>query len=155
MATNSIVIEAPASAVWASLVDPWTYEVWVRGAKQIRDVDATWPQVGARFHHLVGFGPFAVADVTRIVRIEHERVVELDAAARPMGRVNVVLELSDGDGLTRVTMHENPTSGPVAVLDNPLQQAAVRLRNASSLQRLKKVVEHRHRAGSGREDAHG
>lgn len=145
MVTTRTTIDAPPSAVWATLLDPWTYEVWVRGAKQIRDVDPEWPAVGARFHHIVGVGPVGTADVTRIVRLDPERLLELDAHAWPLGRNAVVLELVEEDGRTVVTMHETPTHGPAAALDNPLQQAALRLRNASSLQKLKKVVEQRHR----------
>lgn len=61
------------------------------------------------------------------------------------GRVQVVLKLDDRGGRTHVAMHETPTRGPAAVFDNPLQQALLRARNASSLRRLKKVVEQRHR----------
>lgn len=43
MATTAITIDAPARAVYDSLLDPWTYGIWVKGAKNIRDVEAAWP----------------------------------------------------------------------------------------------------------------
>lgn len=49
MATTAMTINAPARAVYDSLLDPWTYEVWVQGAKNIRDVDAAWPYSAAAF----------------------------------------------------------------------------------------------------------
>ena len=145
MATTSITIDAPAHAVYDSLLDAWTYEVWVQGAKNIRKVDATWPQPGSRFHHSVGFGPLMTRDETKMLRHEPDRLVELNMQLWPIGEGIVRLELHEEGDQTHVTMYEEFTKGPAAMLDNVVQQFAIRLRNDWSLDKLKDVVEQRHR----------
>ena len=148
MATTDITIDAPASAVYASLIDAWTYEVWVGGAKRIRDVDAAWPAPGSRFHHSVGVGPVMTRDETKMLRHERDKLVELEMQLWPVGQGVVRLELEETTGRTHVTMHENFTQGPAAWGDNRLQQALIKLRNDVSLDKLKTVVEQRHRMRS-------
>jgi hypothetical protein len=145
MATTDITIDAPASAVYDTLMDAWTYEVWVQGTKNIRDVDAAWPAVGSRFHHSVGIGPLMTRDQTEMVRKEDNRMVELLIQIWPIGQGRVLLELDDLGGRTHITMTEEFTSGPAAWSDNPLQQAVMKLRNDWSLDKLKAIVEQRHR----------
>lgn len=145
MATTDIVIDAPPSAVYDTLLDAWTYEVWVGGTKTIRDVEADWPAVGSTFHHSVGFGPLMTRDETRMLRREDDRLVELQIQIWPMGEGIVRLELNEQGGKTQVVMHEEFVKGPAAASDNPLQQALMRLRNDWSLDKLKTIVEQRHR----------
>ena len=145
MPTTEIDINAPASAVYDSLIDAWTYEVWVKGAKNIRAVDAAWPAPGSCFHHSVGVGPLMTRDQTRLLRSEPDRLVELNIQLWPLGEGIVRLELAETGGRTRVTMHEEFTQGPAAWADNALQQVAMKLRNDWSLDKLRDVVEQRHR----------
>lgn len=145
MATTGIDIDAPAAAVYATLMDAWTYEVWVRGTKRIRDVDASWPAPGSRFHHSVGAGPLSTRDETRLVTAERDRLVELEVHLWPVGQGRVRLELEEDGGRTRVTMHERFERGPAAQIDNPVQQALIKLRNDSGLAKLKTIVEQRSR----------
>ena len=145
MASTDIVIEAPPSAVYATLLDAWTYEVWVGGAKRIRDVDPNWPAPGSRFHHSVGVGPLQTRDQTQLLQRETDRLVVLQVQIWPIGEGTVRLELEDLAERTRVVMHETFTNGPAAWADNKLQQIAVKLRNDWSLDQLKNVVEQRHR----------
>jgi hypothetical protein len=145
MPTTEIDINAPASAVYDSLIDAWTYEVWVKGAKNIRAVDPTWPAPGSRFHHSVGIGPLMTRDQTRLVRSEPDRLVELNIQLWPIGEGIVRLELAETGARTHVTMHEEFTQGPAAWADNALQQVAMKLRNDWSLDKLRDVVEQRYR----------
>ena len=48
MSVNSRTIRATPEKVWEVLSDGWLYPVWVVGATRMRDVDASWPQVGAK-----------------------------------------------------------------------------------------------------------
>jgi hypothetical protein len=57
----------------------------------------------------------------------------------------VLLTLDDLGGRTHITMTEEFTSGTAAWSDNPLQQAVMKLRNDWSLDKLKAIVEQRHR----------
>lgn len=145
MSTTAITINAPASAVYESLLDAWTYEVWVQGAKNIRSVDPTWPAPGGRFHHSVGVGPLMTHDETRMLRVETDHLVELNMQLWPLGEGIVRLELREEAGQTHVTMQEEFIKGPLAWLDNKFQQLALKLRNDWSLEKLKDVVEQRHR----------
>jgi hypothetical protein len=144
MATTEIDINAPASAVYRTLMDAWTYEVWVKGTKNIREVDASWPKPGSRFHHSVGIGPLMTRDETRLLQAEPNRLVELNIQLWPVGEGVVRLELAETGARTHVTMHEEFTLGPAAWADNPLQQMAMKLRNDWSLDKLREVVEQRH-----------
>lgn len=148
MASTDIVINAPAADVYESLMDAWTYEVWVTGTKQVRDVEPEWPAAGSKFHHSVGVGPLMTRDETRMLAREQNRFVELQVQTWPMGEGTVRLELEDLGTRTHVVMHEEFTSGPGSWADNPLQQAMMKLRNDWSLDRLKKIVEQRHRQRS-------
>ena len=148
MATTDITINAPASAVYATLLDAWTYEVWVGGAKTIRDVDAAWPAPGSAFHHSIGAGPLMTRDETTMARAETDKLIELNVQLWPAGEGIVRLELEETAGSTRLTMHEEFIKGPMAWGDNKLQQVLVNLRNDWSLDKLKTVVEQRHRMQS-------
>ena len=148
MATTGITINAPARAVYESLIDAWTYGIWVKGAKNIRDVEADWPAPGSRFHHSSGIGPLMTRDETRMIRCEPDALVELNMQLWPVGEGIVRLELTpEGEG-TRVTMHEEFVKGPAAALDNAVQQMALKVRNDWSLDKLKTIVEQRHRMRS-------
>lgn len=143
MARNEHVIAATPANVFAVLADGHSYEHWVVGCKRIRAVDAGWPHEGASFHHSVGVGPILIRDTTTVVARDGQRSLRLKARAWPAGAAHVVFELMpEGDG-TRVVMVENPVDGPAKKLDNPVQQALIKLRNIETLRRLGKLAEAR------------
>jgi uncharacterized protein YndB with AHSA1/START domain len=144
-ASTEVEIEAPASAVYATLMDAWSYSTWVKGTKRIRDVDADWPAPGSRFHHSVGVGPIATRDETRMVTAEKDSLVVLDVHIWPAGEATVRIELhEEADGRTRVTLQERFDEGPAAMTEGALQQALIKLRNEWGLDKLKTMVEQRH-----------
>jgi len=55
-------MRASATRAFSVLVDPETYPHWLVGAAEIRDVDDAWPAASSTFEHVVGFGPFRIAD---------------------------------------------------------------------------------------------
>ena len=154
MAENEIHLEAPPEAVFAVLRDPCRYPDWVVGAKRIRGFDPEWPEPGTEFHHAVGAGPVELKDKTSVVAAD-EPVVEpgtpgdgklvLRARAMPMGvavvRITVCEDERPGHAGSRVVMHEQPTEGLGARIHNPVLDAAVHVRNAVSLWRLRRLVE--------------
>ena len=144
MATTDIVIDAPPAAVYDTLMDAWSYALWVGGAKNIREVSPDWPEPGSRFHHSVGVGPLMTRDQTRLLRREEDRMVELNVQLWPIGEGVVRIELEDLGGRTHAVMHEEFTSGPASWSDNPLQQVMMKLRNDWSLDKLARIVEQRH-----------
>jgi len=141
MSKTTSQVAASPDRVFAVLADGWTYEHWVVGCKQIRDVDETWPAPGATFHHSVGMGPITVRDTTTVIESEPARRVVLRARARPAGVARVEIDLAEHDGGTAVTMEERPVSGPPAIAHNPLQDWLIDRRNRESLRRLKQLAE--------------
>lgn len=147
MSLNRIVIEAPPAEVFDTLLDAQTYERWVVGARKIRAVDPEWPAEGSRFHHSVGAAP-SIDDNTKIIALQPNRCLELEARFRPLGVARVVFTLeSIEDGRsTLLTMTEEPIGGPLQRVDNWLLHKLLWLRNAWSLARLRKIVLERHKA---------
>lgn len=143
MARNEHVIAAPPADVFAVLADGHSYEHWVVGCKRIRAVDASWPHTGASFHHSVGVGPLHIRDTTSVVERDGQRSLRLKARAWPAGAAHVNFELIPEGAGTRVVMTEDPVDGPAKVLDNPVQQALIKLRNVETLRRLSKLAEGR------------
>jgi uncharacterized protein YndB with AHSA1/START domain len=142
MAQATTRIAATPDRVFGVLADPWSYERWVVGCKEIRDVDDGWPAPGATFHHSVGIGPFSVSDTTTVIESEPPRRIVLRARAWPAGVARVEIDLAeDGAGATEAVMQEVPLSGPPATFHNPLQDQLTHRRNAESLRRLKQLAE--------------
>jgi uncharacterized protein YndB with AHSA1/START domain len=133
---------ASPAAVFAVLADGWRYADWVVGAKTIRHVDDGWPAVGARFHHKVGVGPVEIRDSSVCEAVDADRGISLRVKAFPAGsaRVRIMLEPTD-DGGAEILLEEHPLEGFVRRFDNPLQRAALRVRNVESLRRLARLAE--------------
>lgn len=142
MARNRVHIHADPAAVFAVLSDPHQYPRWVVGAAGIRDHDEDFPAVGSRFHHEVGSWPLHVRDHTEVLEVEAPHRLVLKAKARPLGTARVELELRESAGGTEVLMEELPGDRASSlVTGNPVADAALRVRNAEALARLKRLVE--------------
>jgi uncharacterized protein YndB with AHSA1/START domain len=140
MSNVDLVIEAPADAIWAVLADARSYNLWVVGAKEIRDVEGPWPQPGSKFHHTLGMGPFTLHDNTKSLASQEPRHLAIEARARPLGRAHVEFRLEPIDGGTRVTVEERFVSPRFVTLLNPLIAPLIRRRNVKTLDRLANVV---------------
>ncbi|MDQ1380159.1 MAG: hypothetical protein QOJ71_878 [Actinomycetota bacterium] len=145
MSVQRIEIEATAESIFSVLVDPYTYPDWLVGAQRIRSVDDSWPEPGSAFHHVVGFGPIKVADSTRVTSLARPSCLELNARARPFGRVRVRFTLqpvspAPGENdRTELSLEETPTS-PVLRLLTPFLDPGIAVRNDASLKRLREMV---------------
>jgi len=133
---------APPDAVWRVLADGHRYADWVVGAKTIRSVDPEWPTPGSRFHHRVGVGPVDIKDSSVSEAVDEGHAISLRVKAFPAGaaRVRIILTPTD-DGGTEIMLEEHPIEGFARRFDNPLQQAALRVRNIESLRRLARLAE--------------
>ena len=145
MSVNEIEVDAPPAAVWAVLADPPTYEEWVVGNKEIRDHDPKWPDAGTEFHHKVGFGPVAVKDKTVSLEAVTSRRLVMNVRAFPAGQGVVTFDLTETGQGTHVRMEELPAGGPVKRVW-PALVPLVKVRNAETLRRLRRLAERRHRA---------
>jgi uncharacterized protein YndB with AHSA1/START domain len=140
MATNERFMPIPPEAVWDALADAGGYGYWVVGSSEIRDVDATWPAPGSRFHHTVGIRPLRVSDHTESLEARRPRLLRLRVKVRPFATAHVTLTMTPQDGGTRVRMVENPDGVSSWLTLNPLLQLFTKGRNAESLMRLEELA---------------
>lgn len=133
----SQVVPARPDALFAVLSDGWTYAGWVVGNSHIREVDPGWPAPGTRIHHSVGAWPLQLRDVSKVIRMEPGRLLELEARLGLFGSARVRVTLAPaGDGRTQVTMAEETVRGPLNLVPAVLQAPLLRARNSESLARL-------------------
>lgn len=130
--------------VWRVLADGWTFASWVVGASRVRAVSAGWPARGSLVHHSVGGWPAVVSDNTEVLDSQENRRIVLAARFRPLAeaKVEVTLRPTD-DGGCEMTMREDIVTGPLSALPEPVRQAALRMRNSESLDRLAYLAERR------------
>ncbi|HVF33664.1 MAG TPA: SRPBCC family protein [Acidimicrobiales bacterium] len=142
MSTNRHIIPAAPDEVFAVLADARTYEHWVVGCDDIRAVEGDWPAVGSRFFHTVGVGPLKTKDNTKVLEVDPPRRLVLEARARPAGVAKVIFVLRplDGGTATEVEIDEYPIRGVAKVIDNPVQDGLIKVRNVETLRRLEKQV---------------
>lgn len=145
MSTTSRPVAATPEQVWEVLSDGWLYPLFVVGAARMRDVDDTWPAVGARLHHSVGSWPLLIDDTTEVLEVEENRRLLLLARGWPAGQAHVDISLQPSGGTTVVTMTEDATAGPGLLVPKPLRDAQLHVRNVEALRRLAFVVEGRTR----------
>jgi len=145
MSTTSRTVAAPPGQVWSVLADGWLYPLFVVGASRMRDVDQTWPAVGSRLHHSVGTWPLLIDDTTEVLEVEEDRRIVLKARGWPAGEARVEISLRPTADATVVTIVENATAGPGALVPKPVQDVQLHARNKEALRRLAFVVEGRTR----------
>jgi uncharacterized protein YndB with AHSA1/START domain len=138
---NETWFEASPEAIWRYLGDARTYPRWVVGAAESRKVDADYPKPGATLHHTQGLPRVGLKDTSTVVAADPPRDLELEVRIRPFAVNGVRFILEPDNGRTHVTMLEWPKSGPLARLLGPLMVAALKVRNAETLRRLKKLSE--------------
>jgi uncharacterized protein YndB with AHSA1/START domain len=138
MARNTIHADVPPDAVWEVLADPRLYANWVVGASTTRAVDGAWPEVGAVLHHTQSL---VINDTTTVLVSEPARRLVLEARARPVvvSRVDIKLE-PEGDG-TLVVIDEEATGALAGDLPRAVTDAALKIRNAETARRLKRLAE--------------
>lgn len=145
MATVRRTIHRPPDAVFAALTTPETYPHWLVGCREIRSVDADWPEPGQSFHHRVGLvGPITVADTTEVVEIESPRRLSLEVRARPVGRGRATFTLepapaTGGPPATLLALEEAPIG--LLAPTKPLADLLTAHRNQRSLANLADYLE--------------
>lgn len=143
MTTNTRIIHATPEKVWDVLADGWLYPLWVVGATRMREVDAGWPEVGARLHHSVGTWPLVLDDNTEVLEVTPGAKLVLRARAWPTGEAAVTIHLRPSGTDTEVVMEEDVVAGPSRLVPKPLCHLGLRWRNVESLRRLAFIAERR------------
>jgi uncharacterized protein YndB with AHSA1/START domain len=147
MSTTTRTIHATPEAVFDVLADGWSYGQWVVGASRVRDVTDGWPAEGTHIHHSVGAWPLLIDDTTTVRACERPILLELTVRAWPSGEGAVrVTCRADGDD-TEVTMEEDATKGPAALIPKALRDVVLERRNRESLRRLAILAERAGTAG--------
>ena len=141
MSTTRTQIAASPDEVFAVLANPENYGDWVVGSDTVRDADPTWPKVGSRFHHRIGFGLLKVSDHTEVLAVDAPHRLVMQAKARPLATAKVSLVLTGRDGGTDVTMVEVAGDRLSRLALNRLTDPLIHLRNVEALRRLKRIVE--------------
>ena len=146
MSTTTRSVSATPEQVWEVLADGWLYPLFVVGASRMRDVDESWPAVGARLHHSVGTWPLLIDDTTEVLEVEEGKRVLLlrPAAGRP------VRPTSTSRCTPTVTPRSSPSTRtrrpvPALLVPKPLRDVQLHWRNVETLRRLAFVVEGRTR----------
>jgi len=145
MSTTTRSVSATPEQVWEVLADGWLYPLFVVGASRMRDVDESWPAVGAKLHHSVGTWPLLIDDTTEVVEVEEGKRVLLLARGWPAGQAHVDISLQPDGDTTVVTIVEDATAGPGLLVPKPLRDVQLHWRNIETLRRLAFVVEGRTR----------
>lgn len=143
MSVTRRLIDTTPERVWDVLADGWLYPLWVVGASRMRNVDEAWPDAGAKIHHSVGVWPALIDDHTAVVESEPGRRLVLRARAWPVGEAKVDITLQASGAGTEVTVTEDLTSGPAALVPEPLRGLGLRWRNVETLRRLAFIAENR------------
>lgn len=143
MSTNKRLVHATPDQVWSVLADGWLYPLWVVGASRMREVDAEWPEPGARLHHSVGTWPLLIDDTTEVVESNPGATLTLRARAWPSGEAGVTLHLRPNGTGTEVVIEEDAESGPATLVPKVLRDPPLRWRNVETLRRLAYLAERR------------
>jgi uncharacterized protein YndB with AHSA1/START domain len=143
MTHNERTIKATPEQVWDVIADGWLYPVWVVGATRMRDVDATWPGVGAHLHHSAGVWPAVISDSTEVLEVEPRRRIRLRARGWPLGEAEVELTLTAQGAETLVEIEEDAVAGPGSYVPSVLRRPVIKVRNVETLRRLAFIAEHR------------
>lgn len=144
-AVSRTTVEASAQEVWAVLADGWSYAAWVVGASRVRDVDRSWPQVGARVHHSIGAWPVLVHDRTTVIQAQPASVLELDVAVWFFGRGVVRFDVEPlTDATCRVIMREHMVGGLLSIPPSVTVDPLLAHRNNETLRRLAALTRGRH-----------
>jgi uncharacterized protein YndB with AHSA1/START domain len=134
-------IQAPPDRVFAVLADGWSYSDWVVGTAHIRDVDASWPQAGARLHHKAGPWPVSLKDTSTVLSMVPDRELTLRAGLWPLGEAIVSMRLEPvGTDATRVTIHEDFNAGPLLWVRTKVNDLVLHRRNVETLRRLSDIA---------------
>lgn len=147
MSTTKNIFHCTPEDVFAVLEDGWTYGMWVVGAARIRAVDAGWPAPGTKIHHSVGLWPVLLSDTTSVEAVDAPREITLTARAWPTGQARVRITCETHPQGTLVTMEEQATSGPAAMMPDAMQDPMLHLRNVEALRRLRYLAENRGQPG--------
>ncbi|WP_233205868.1 SRPBCC family protein [Cryobacterium sp. Y82] len=102
----------------------------------MRNVDASWPDVGSQVHHSVRIWPALLDDTTSVLEWHSPRHVMLKARGWPIGEAHVSIDIQDTENGCLVRLTEDVIAGPARLVPTPLGDLAIAYRNTETLHRL-------------------
>lgn len=143
----TVTLDAPVepAAVFATLADGWSYAGWVVGNSHIRAVDDDWPAMGSRIHHSAGAWPVQVEDTTKVLDVEPDRMLLLEAHLLRLGTAHIRITLTPNATGTSITMAERLVAGVAGILPVPVQKLLLTGRNRETVRRLSDLARPRAR----------
>ncbi len=141
MAIVQRTVATSPDRVFAVLADGWTYSDWVVGTVHIRDVDESWPRVGAKLRHKAGPWPLSLHDESEVLAVEPGKSLTIRAGLWPAGEATIRFQLEPAaGGQTKVTMYEDFHAGPLHWIRNKVNDLVLHRRNIESLRRLSDIA---------------
>lgn len=139
---RNVLVAATQDDVWEVLADGHSYAEWVVGTREVSSVDPEWPQEGARLSYMAGIGPFKLQDQSIVRLCDPPARLELEARLRVLAaRVSIEVKPWGHDAL--VIVDEHSLRGSSLLLENPIVEFLLSLRNRRMLRHLAVVVEGR------------
>lgn len=139
MALHNILVAAEPAAVWDVLADPFSYSEWVFGTRRITAADPAWPARSSSFGYEAGFGPFRFSGRSTVREVEPPIHLEIEADARLIA-ARVVMPVKPWGEHALAVVEEHWIRGPSVLLDNPVIDLALNLRNRWMVRNLASVV---------------
>jgi hypothetical protein len=143
MSSTVRAMRCSPDAVFAVLADGWLYPSWVVGASRMRDVDAAWPQPGARLQHSFGVWPMLLNDETVVREWDPPRRMVMSPKGWPAGEALVTIDVKPRRDGCVVRIQERAQKGPATVVPSALLDLYLRARNTEALRRLSFIAEGR------------
>jgi hypothetical protein len=114
----------------------------------MRNVDASWPNPGAKLHHSVGVWPALLNDETEVLENQLPRRLVLQAKGWPIGEATVEVRVDPWNSGAMITIAEDATKGPGRLVPYPVRQSMLAWRNRETLRRLTLLAEGGARPGT-------
>lgn len=144
---HNMIVRAHPKDVWEVLADPYSYDQWVMGTKQIVCADREWPAVGSAFIYEAGLGPLRFRGRTAVREVEEPSRLEMEADAKLLA-ARVAISIKRWGDESRVVLEEHWIRGSYLLLENPVVDLALNIRNRVMVKYLAREVQRRaHRAG--------
>lgn len=142
MALHNIIVRAHPKDVWEVLADPYSYDQWVMGTKRIVYADSDWPAPGSAFDYEAGLGPLGFRGQTVVREAEEPSRLEMEADAKLLAaRVAISVKPWGDDSL--VVLEERWIRGSYLLLENPVVDLALNIRNRVMVKHLAREVQRR------------
>ncbi|RKQ88231.1 uncharacterized protein YndB with AHSA1/START domain [Solirubrobacter pauli] len=133
--------QAPPAAVWAVLVDPLSYPLWLAGVKDVLWADEDWPQPDAGLDYRFRWGPFTLRGRATVLEAQPSGHLRLRWKRRLLGDAIAEFTIAETTDGCAVDFRETPRGLFVGLSANPFATGVAAGYNTASLARLRRLVE--------------